>query len=146
VTDFEASPTGYPFKRVEREGLSEELAAQRARNRVCDLGYLRRPYSDAGNIGYRCPGEPVDTYVKKGGEEPETMNKLCLCNHLFATIGLGQIRDRGEELPLLTAGEELVEIASFVDPSSGLLNAERVIRIMTGQAPSSRPNRAQGEY
>jgi len=145
VTDFEASPTGYPFKRVEREGLDHELAQQRGRERICDLGYLRRPYADGGGVGYRCAGEPVATYLKKGGSEADTVNKLCLCNQLFATIGLGQTRGNGEELPLLTSGEELIEVASFVEPSSGSFSAERVIRIMTGTLLSPGPHDGDGE-
>jgi nitronate monooxygenase len=145
VTDFEASPTGYPFKRVEREGLSDELAHQRGRERVCDLGYLRRPHSTDKGVSYRCPGEPVAAYLWKGGKEPDTVNKLCLCNQLLATIGLGQTRETGAELPLLTAGEELTEIAVFVDPRSGSYSAERVVRIVTGRSLSSRPERASDE-
>jgi nitronate monooxygenase len=145
VTDFEASPTGYPFKRVEREGLDDELTRQRGRERVCDLGYLRRPHSTEKGVSYRCPGEPVAAYLWKGGKEPDTVNKLCLCNQLLATIGLGQKRETGDELPLLTAGEELAEIAAFVDPRSGSYSAERVVRIVTGRAVSSHPDRASDE-
>jgi nitronate monooxygenase len=145
VTDFEASPTGYPFKRVERDGLDHELDALRGRTRICDLGYLRRPYADKGAIGYRCPGEPVATYMKKGGFETDAVNKLCLCNQLFATVGLGQTRETGDELPLLTAGEELAEITAFIDPSAGSFSAERVIRIMTGELPPARAHCAHWE-
>jgi NAD(P)H-dependent flavin oxidoreductase YrpB (nitropropane dioxygenase family) len=138
VTDFEASPTGYPFKRIVREEQPEEIAALRARARVCDLGYLRRPYHDAaGRLGYRCAGEPVQTYLHKGGDEADTANKLCLCNQLLATIGLAQERDTGVELPLLTAGEELSEIARFVGPLQSSYTAGDVIRFMQGRAPAA---------
>jgi nitronate monooxygenase len=115
-TDPRASPTGFPFKVVELEGSlsSDELYA--ARERVCDLGYLRVPYQAAsGRIDYRCPAEPVDTYVKKGGDADETSGRKCLCNALMADIGLGQVRDRGEvERPLLTSGDELRVLGDFL--------------------------------
>ncbi len=132
VTDFEASPTGYPFKRVEREGEEREIEALRARRRVCDLGYLRRAYTDAsGVLGFRCPGEPVDTFVKKGGSAEETLNKLCLCNQLLATVGLGQVRESGAELPLLTAGQELPEIVRWLGPSADSYSVADVMRFMS---------------
>jgi nitronate monooxygenase len=138
VTDFEASPTGYPFKRVERPELPAELDALRGRERVCDLGYLRRAFRDEhGAIGYRCPGEPVSSYVKKGGAASETVNKLCLCNQLFATIGLGQVRARGRELPLITAGEELSALSRFVAPGRTSYTARDVVELMLG-APRRR--------
>ena len=133
VTDFEASPTGYPFKRVERLDLPDEIQALRQRERVCDLGYLRRAFSDEqGRIGYRCPGEPVAAYVGKGGSAADTVNKLCLCNQLLATIGLGQARAHGHELPLLTAGDALNELSRFVPPGQTSYSARDVVEFMLG--------------
>lgn len=137
VTDFEASPTGYPFKRVERDDHPDELQALRARERVCDLGYLRRAFvAEDGSIGYRCPGEPIDTYLAKGGDLADTANKLCLCNQLFATIGLGQSRASGAELPLLTAGYDLTEIVQLLPPGATRYSARDVVTFVTGQEPA----------
>ncbi|HSC89915.1 MAG TPA: nitronate monooxygenase [Polyangiaceae bacterium] len=112
-TDFEASPTGYPFKIAVDATRPNEVEQLRNRDRVCDLGYLRQAYVDErGQLGYRCPGEPVDTYLKKGGTLEATANKMCLCNCLLATVGLGQRRAGEDELPLLTAGEGLVEVVA----------------------------------
>ncbi|HET9954453.1 MAG TPA: nitronate monooxygenase [Polyangiaceae bacterium] len=128
VTDFDASPTGYPFKRIEREGSPNELEALRGRERVCDLGYLRRTFVDGkGHVAYRCPGEPVDTFVSKGGDPAETQNKLCLCNQLFATIGLGQPRETGDELPLLTSGEDLPNLRALLPPGKSTYTARDVV-------------------
>ena len=112
-TDPRASPTGYPFKVVEAPSVPP---LDDARERVCDLGYLRVAYRrEDGRIGYRCPGEPVDQYVKKGGLPADTVGRRCLCNTLLANIGLGQLRDDGRvERPLLTSGDDLVNIAAFV--------------------------------
>ncbi len=114
-TDGRASPTGFPFKVVQLEGTVSEADVYRARERVCDLGYLREAYRrDDKRVGYRCPAEPVDTFVKKDGELEETVGRKCLCNALMADIGYGQVRDGGVvEKPLLTSGDDLRKIGDF---------------------------------
>ncbi|HET7275532.1 MAG TPA: nitronate monooxygenase [Longimicrobiaceae bacterium] len=116
LTDFRASPTGFPFKVVQLDGSISSEAVYQARERVCDLGYLRTAYRmEGGRIGYRCPAEPVDTYVKKQGEIEDTTGRKCLCNALMADIGFGQVRDGGEvEKPLVTSGDDLKTISAFV--------------------------------
>jgi hypothetical protein len=59
-------------------------------------------------VGYRCPGEPVDDFVRKGGDRERTDGVECLCNALTANVGLGQTRRDGYvEPPLLTLGAAL---------------------------------------
>jgi nitronate monooxygenase len=115
LTDSRASPTGFPFKVVQIESTASNRSVYQARERVCDLGYLRTAYRmESGRLGYRCPAEPVDTYVKKGGELEETVDRKCLCNALMADIGFGQVRDGGiVEQPILTSGDELRRIGEF---------------------------------
>jgi nitronate monooxygenase len=115
VTDLRASPTGFPFKVVQLDGTVSSEPVYQARERVCDLGYLRTAYRmEGGRLGYRCPAEPVDTYVKKGGDLGDTVGRKCLCNALMADIGYGQVRDGGEvEKPLLTSGDDLRSIQRF---------------------------------
>jgi NAD(P)H-dependent flavin oxidoreductase YrpB (nitropropane dioxygenase family) len=112
-TDPNASPTGFPFKVVDWGGNVADLDK---RKRVCDLGYLRVAYKTAaGKVDYRCSAEPVDQYVKKGGATEETTGRRCLCNALMSNIGLPQVREGGiEEPPLLTSGDDLVTIQSFL--------------------------------
>ncbi|MES2305211.1 MAG: nitronate monooxygenase [Gemmatimonadota bacterium] len=107
-TDPKASPTGYPFKVVAWPGSEPE----EPRERRCDLGYLRTAYrSDDGRLGYRCPAEPVEAYLAKGGAYEDTVGRRCLCNALTADVGLGQLRDDGEvEPPLLTSGDDLTNL------------------------------------
>lgn len=63
------------------------------RTRLCDLGYLRTPFRKGnGTVGYRCPAEPVDASVRKGGEAEATADLRCLCNALTANVGLHQQR------------------------------------------------------
>jgi nitronate monooxygenase len=112
-TDPEASPTGYPFKLV---SWPDDPAHGITRERRCDLGYLRVAFAAAdGSIGYRCASEPVADYLRKGGRAEDTAGRLCLCNGLLATVGLAQARaDGGVEPPLVTSGDDLVRLGSFL--------------------------------
>lgn len=116
LTDGRASPTGFPFKVVQIGGTMSQESVYEARERVCDLGYLRTAYKgNNGRVGYRCPAEPVDTYVKKGGALEETVGRKCLCNALMADVGHGQLRDGGEvEKPLITSGDDLKNVGRFL--------------------------------
>lgn len=133
-TDMRASPTGFPFKVVQLEGTISSEAVYQARERVCDLGYLRTAYRmDGGRIGYRCAAEPVDTFVKKGGEISDTVGRKCLCNALMADIGYGQIRDTGDvEKPLLTSGDDLRAIQRFANGRPSYTAAEVVDYLLSG--------------
>lgn len=130
-TDFRASPTGYPFKLVTVPGSTTDDA--NGRERRCDLGYLRQLYwTESGTIGYRCPGEGVESYLSKGGKIEDTVGRQCLCNGLAATIGLGQVRDDGNERPMVTAGEDFSFVPHLVsDPAQGY-SAVDVMNYLTG--------------
>jgi NAD(P)H-dependent flavin oxidoreductase YrpB (nitropropane dioxygenase family) len=108
-TEVRTSPTGFPFKVAQLAGTLSDREVYDARPRLCDLGYLRTPYlTAAGRVGYRCPGEPVHTYVRKGGDAADTQGRACLCNGLTADIGLGQTRGDGYREPaLVTFGSDL---------------------------------------
>lgn len=107
-TDPVSSPTGFPFKAVRLSGSISESEVYQQRKRICDLGYLRHLYQKTpGEVGYRCSAEPVVDFEKKGGLAADTVGKKCLCNALMADIGMGQVQAWGEELPLLTAGDDL---------------------------------------
>ena len=82
------------------------------RDKNCDLGYLREAYvKPAGTIGYRCPGEPVEVFLSKGGELSETEGRVCLCNGLMSACGLAQVRrDGARELAVVTSGDGVNEI------------------------------------
>ena len=114
-TDPRASPTSYPFK-VVRWPDDPVTSAPEPRARVCDLGGLRVPYvRPDGRLGYRCPAEPVDAYVEKGGRVEDTRGRHCLCNALMANVGYAQVRADGRvEPPLLTSGDDLMHIGSFL--------------------------------
>jgi NAD(P)H-dependent flavin oxidoreductase YrpB (nitropropane dioxygenase family) len=108
-TDAAASPTGFPFKVAVLPGTLAEGEVYDARPRLCDLGYLRQAYlRPNGKIGYRCPAEPLDMYLRKGGDPETAAGASCLCNALLSDIGLGQQRRDGYQEPaLVTLGADL---------------------------------------
>jgi len=131
-TDPRASPTGLPFKVAGVAGTVSDEAVYTNRARVCDLGYLRQPYRrDDGDVGYRCPAEPVDDFTRKGGDPADAAGRKCLCNGLFAAVGLGQVLDdRATEPALVTAGADVAEIARFVQPGTNTYRAIDVLRFV----------------
>ncbi len=133
-TDAFASPTGFPFKLAQVSQTLSDAAAYAQRLRRCDLGYLRRLFQRPdGSIGYRCPAESPAEYGRKGGRIEDTAGRKCLCNGLAATVGLGQVLEDGTtELPLVTAGDELSELARFFDFTRHSLSARDVIRVLLG--------------
>jgi len=116
-TDPLASPTGYPFKVVRWPA---DPSRGVTRQRRCDIGYLRVAYrKPSGGIGYRCPSEPVSSYVAKGGLHADTDGRRCLCNALMATVGSAQVAvDGSVEPPLVTGGDDLKNLAGFLGSRS----------------------------
>lgn len=128
-TDFRASPTGFPFKVAEIEGsLSSDLIYEE-RSRKCDLGYLRQPYQKPdGGLGFRCPAEPQEHFLEKGGIIEETEGRKCLCNALFANIGLGQYQGGAYLEPaLVTLGDDYLSLKNHVESHGFDYDAESVV-------------------
>jgi len=128
-TDPLASPTGFPFKVAQLEGTCSQAEVFAARPRICDLSFLREPYRTAeGGVGYRCASEPVSLYLSKGGKLEDTVGRKCVCNGLMANIGYQQVRNgKREEAGLITAGDDLVTIARFLEPGRTEYSAADVI-------------------
>jgi nitronate monooxygenase len=134
-TDPLASPTGFPFKVLQLLGTISDEARYLARERICDLGYLREAYRKPdGSTGYRCAGEPVGDYVRKGGVAADTVDRKCLCNGLMATVGLGQQRPAGPEDPLVTAGDEVMHLARYLPAAGDSYGAADVIQWLLGKS------------
>ncbi len=129
-TDPLASPTGFPFKVLNLADTISETAIYEERKRVCDLGYLRRGYKkEDGTVGWRCPSEPVDAYVRKGGDIEDTRGRKCICNALTANVGLEQARPSGQvEMPIVTCGDEVASLQRYLsDTESGTYSAASVV-------------------
>jgi len=129
-----ASPTGFPFKVADLPGTVAEEAVYAARERICDAGYLRAPYcKESGDVGYRCPAEPVASYLRKGGDLAGTDGRCCLCNGLVSAIGLGQRRARGTvEPPIVTIGQDLSFVPTLVSGRDGYTAADVVTYLLQG--------------
>ena len=134
-TDPVASPTGFPFKVLQMQDTVSDSARYVARERVCDLGYLRHAYRKPdGTVGYRCPAEPVEEYLRKGGKIEDTVGRKCVCNGLMATAGLGQVLfGEKTELELLTSGDEVVQLTRLIKPGCDSYAAADVVRYLLSQ-------------
>lgn len=134
-TDPVASPTGFPFKVMQLAGTLSEADCYASRERICDLGYLRQPYRKSdGGIGYRCAGEPVEDYVRKGGNAGDTAGRKCLCNGLAAAAGLPQVRADGLEPPIVTAGNDVADVARLIPAGAEHYSAADVVTYLRGTA------------
>lgn len=133
ITDFRASPTDYPFKRVDVEANGSSDAC-----RACDLGYLRHIFEkEDGSLGYRCPAAPRKSYVAKGGQAEDCEGRRCLCNGLLATIGMGQVRRDRQVLPLVTLGDDLSFLDGIKCGESTIPTAQDVIDYLLSSPPVS---------
>ncbi|MFG0254835.1 MAG: nitronate monooxygenase [Rhodopirellula sp. JB053] len=136
-TDPLASPTGFPFKVLRKRGTVSEESVYQQRRRVCDLGFLRQAYRrEDGSTGWRCPGEPVQSFVAQGGEESACEGRKCICNGLVANIGLGQTRRDGTTEPaIVTCGDDVKSILQFLaTPEANEYSAPQVVRHLLSAA------------
>ncbi len=137
-TDGRASPTGFPFKVLQLEGTLSDEDIYEGRERNCDLGYLRTLYRKPdGAVGYRCPAESVQQYVSKEGLIEDTTGRKCLCNGLLASMGRGQLREEGTpETPIVTAGDDLINLAPLINPDTMSYSARDVVDYLTSAVPT----------
>ncbi len=117
LTSAVASPTGFPFKVAQIPGTLSEKATFDARVRRCTAGHLVKSYQTGkGTIGFRCPAEPVDVYVQKGGQKSDTEGSVCICNGLLSTAGYPQTDKLGTEPPVVTLGDDVSFITQMPEP------------------------------
>ena len=129
-----ASPTGFPFKVASVPGSLSEPETYADRPRLCDLSYLRVPYEkEPGTLGYRCPAEPVHTYVRKGGAIEDTVGRKCVCNGLTANVGLAQTRRDGYQEPaIVTLGADLEGVTELLRDLPGGWTAAQAVDHLLG--------------
>ncbi len=141
LTSPTASPTGFPIKVVQLENTMSEQDIYEERLRCCDLGYLRVLVKQPdGSVSLRCPAEPVEDYVRKGGAAEDTVGRSCLCNNLCATAGHPQQRRNSyEEQPIVTAGDDLVNVGQFLKPGKTSFSAGDVIERLLAYRQSPQP-------
>jgi len=138
------SPTGFPFKVAQIPGTLLDEAAIARRPRRCDMSILRTPFvGPDGDIEYRCPAEPVEDFVRKGGSIEETVGRACLCNALFANVGLGQTqRDGYREEPLVTLGEDFEGPRRLAEMLPRGWSARQALDWLLGKLPTPEPSPA----
>ncbi len=122
--------SGQDMKIMEIEDTLSSAETYEARRRVCDLGYLRERVrvedesSGEVNIEYRCPSEPVDAFIGKGGDIEQTVGRMCLCNGLISTVGMPQLR-RGEPEPaVFTIGDAINDNVREIHAENDELDTE----------------------
>lgn len=145
-TSATASPSGFPFQVVQARGTLSDPCVYERRERVCNIGHLveayRKDEQDGGGIGFRCPGEPVEAFVRKGGDTAATEGRICLCNGLGAAAGYGSAsRDEPEPI-IVTLGKDVGFYARLPVRPDGGYSAEDVVRFMLpvrsrGAAPAT---------
>lgn len=138
--DWRVSPTGFPFRVAELPGTWTDPAAVAERRPVCDLGFLRSAYlTDDGKVDFRCPAEPEQVYLRKGGRPANREGRVCLCNALFAACGMAQRRGGGVREPaLVTTGADLEPAARLMRARGGASYAAAdVVEYLLGEPAQS---------
>lgn len=129
------SPTGYPFKVAV---LPDTLADQHTYNRqirACTQGALVTLYRKPdGSIGYRCPSEPIDLYIKKGGKVEDTTNRRCICSGLIAATGMQTDRPNSnkKQAPIVTTGDDLDFLTHLMDNQDSHYGVEDALDYLCG--------------
>jgi nitronate monooxygenase len=146
-TDPRASSSGYPFKIVQLEGTASDDDAYKLRPRVCDLGYLRvAAKGQGGDVKFRCPAEPLEQYLAKGGRAEETIGRKCLCNGLLSTVDMPQVRNGYVEPALVTAGSDIQSISQFLGDGESSYTASCVLDVLLGERQARDASRHAGGH
>ena len=75
-------------------------------------------------------------YLAKGGKIEDTVGRKCLCNALMANVGHAQIRKDGlAEPPLVTVGDDLNTVATFLAPGRDSYSAADVVQSLLSLVP-----------
>ncbi|MDP6642140.1 MAG: nitronate monooxygenase [Candidatus Nanoarchaeia archaeon] len=119
-----ASPTGFPLKVVQVKDTLSQKEIYDERERICNLGYLVELYERDGEVDTRCPADDLERYEKDGGNVEDTIDKVCLCNALTSTVGLGS----PGEVPLVTSGSDFSVVKALVKEHGIDYGVEDVMR------------------
>lgn len=132
-TSMEISPTGFPFKVAHLPETISDPKVYEARRRVCDLCVLVSCYKKPdGSIGYRCPSEPTEHFVHKGGKMEDTKNRGCICNGLITTAGL-RFENENHEPAVVTLGDDVSFLKHLMKNEDESYSAVDAIRYLFGE-------------
>ena len=120
LTSARTSPSGFPFKVAQVAGTLSDTAVYETRKRICDIGFLQSAYlNDKGELGFRCPAENVNEFVRKGGHAKQTLGRVCLCNGLLSAAGFPQRWPNGYTEPsIITLGDEISYVKTLFQSRS----------------------------
>jgi NAD(P)H-dependent flavin oxidoreductase YrpB (nitropropane dioxygenase family) len=143
MADARLSPTGFPFKVAQIPGTLSDASVYSQRTRICDVGHLQTAFvRPDGGLGFRCPAEPVEDFVRKGGNRQSTVGRACLCNALLATAGLAQSRADGYREPaVVTLGNDLEsarQLMTELAPGQETYTIGKALRFILGGAKRQR--------
>lgn len=129
-----ASPTGYPFQVASLPGTLSDQALYGQRERTCIIGNLQTPVrllrSDGREIlSYRCSAEPILDFEAKGGSLEATTGRVCLCQGLLATVGLGF----PGQLPIVTLGKDLAFLRQMLFDAEASYSAREAVQYLLGE-------------
>ncbi len=128
-TDMCISPTGFPFKLVILDGTISDRDIYEARVRKCNKCALVSLYEkEDGMVGYRCPGEPIKNFIRKGGKMGDTEGVGCICNGLMSTAGVGDEK----EPYLVTLGDDVSFLKHLMANSSSSYSVKDAINYLQG--------------
>lgn len=123
------SPSGFPFQVVQLKGTLSDPNALDNMQRKCDHGYMVVAHKmESGAIGFRCPAEPIDVHVKKGGKVEDTKNRVCICKALSATAKDGISAEVPYVGNIVTLGKDQSFRDLLLISPDGAYSAEDVIR------------------
>lgn len=127
VTSANASPSGFPFKMAQIDGTVSDPDVYEATKRACVYGYLVTPFLNSeGEIDVRCPAEPIDIFVEKGGEIEKTEGVRCLCVGLVSAVDHG----RADEPAIVTFGKEHGFARKLMRTPNDTFSAETIVRFI----------------
>jgi nitronate monooxygenase len=128
-TDTHISPTGFPFKVVDIPGTIAGKELLVIRQSVCNQGVLLEPYDLGDNhFGYRCPAEPREIYLFKGGDLRRCSGVSCLCNGLLSAT---ELYDAGQPATV-TLGDDLSFIRKLIKKPNESYGVQDVFEYLQG--------------